>query len=422
MIAKGLADKRYLLLVSLDAVSDNDVSRLLTMPCFGRFCSGGTLVRQVSSVFITNTYPVHTTVVTGCHPNRHGITENTIPSPGDMNPAWYWYAKRIKTPTIYTQAKRHGCKTASIMWPVTAGAKIRYNIPEIFANRRWKNQVAVSLLNGSPLLQLRAVLKFGRKLNGISQPQLDDFSCAAMCDIIKRKKPGLAMIHLTDVDTHKHIHGNRSVHVSDALKRTDARLGMLFSALSEAGVREQCNIVLFGDHSMLDVNESINFNSEFEKKGLLKLDRKGRVASWRAWLKCCGGTAFLYLKNKNNTEALASARDCILEIMGNPRGGVGRFLNEYEMKLSGLGKDCPLGIEAKAGFEFNELIGKHRATHGYSLQQEEYTTFYAAAGSLVNAGMELSGGCLTDIAPLAVKLLDIPGWEMDGSLREGILK
>lgn len=410
------------MIVSLDAVSDKDADHLLTMPHFGGFCSRGTLVRQVSSVFISNTYPVHTTVVTGCHPCRHGITENTRPSPGDMNPDWYWFGKTIKTPSIYSQASRLGFRTASVMWPVTAGADIRYNIPEILSNRRWKSQIAVSMLNGSPLLQLRAVLKFGRALDGMSQPQLDDFSCAAMCDIIKCKKPELAMIHFTDADTHKHKHGIYSAYIPDALARMDARLGMLFSALTEAGIKEQCSIILFGDHAMLDVKKSINFNCTFEKRGLLKLDRKGRIACWRAWLKCCGGTAFLYLKDKNDAEALIKARESILEIMSEPCGGVKRFLDDDELEISGLGKDCPFGIEAENGYEFDELGSNHKATHGYSLKQDGYKTFYAVAGSTINEGMELSGGSVADIAPLALKLLNIPGWEMDGSLREGLIK
>lgn len=464
-MAAKMAKGKYLLILSMDAVSDADVDQFLTMPCFSRLCSSGTLVRQVSSVFVSNTYPAHTSIVTGCHPKRHGVKENTIPSPGNMNPDWYWHAKHIKTPTIYTQAGKYGYTAASVMWPVTARAEIKYNIPEILANRWWKNQVAVSLSNGSPFLQLRAALKYGRGLQGSLQPRLDDFSCAAMCDIIKRKKPNLAMIHFTDIDTHKHKYGIHSNQVSDALERTDKRLGMLFSALSEAGIEEQCSIILLGDHGMLDVEKSVNFNKEFEKKGLLKLDKKGRITSWRAWLKCCGGTAFLYLKDKNDIWAAGTARECIREAMsaaGTASGciqenisttgtardcireamsttgagsaftkeamsttgagkGVRRFLDGDELELSGLGSDCPFGVEAEAGYEFNEFGSSHMANHGYSMKQEGYETFYAAAGNVINKGIVLSGGSILDIAPLALKLLDLPGWEMDGILKEGML-
>ncbi len=422
MVQKNSRSKKYLLLVSLDAVSDNDIDKLLKMPNFSQFCTKGTLVREVSSIFISNTYPVHTTIVTGCHPNRHGIIENMVSLPSRNNPDWHWYDKKIRVPTLYSQAKKSGLKAASIMWPVTAGAEIRYNIPEIFANRWWTNQLGVSLVNGSPLLQLGAIVKFVRHLSKELQPQLDNFSCTTMCDIIKRKKPELAMLHLTDVDYHKHKYGISTAEASNALERMDKRLGILLTAVEEAGISGQTSIILFGDHSMLDVNKTINFDAEFERMGLLKLDNHRRITSWRAWLKGCGGTAFLYLKDKNDTEALAISKEYIEKELNNPSGSIKRFLSQHEMEISGLAKECPFGFEAKEGFEFYKLSSKHKAAHGYSLEQENYKTFYAAAGNMIKLGIRLSGGCLTDIAPLAVHLLGIPSWDMDGSLMEGILR
>lgn len=421
MVHKNSCNKKYLLLVSLDAVSDTDVDKLLKMPNFSQFCNNGTLIREVNSIFISNTYPVHTTIVTGCHPNRHGIIENTVSLPGCNNPDWYWYDKKIKVPTLYSQAKKSGLKTASIMWPVTAGAKITYNIPEIFANRWWKNQIGVSLVNGSPLLQLGAIIKFVRHISMELQPQLDNFSCAVMCDIIKRKKPELAMLHLTDVDYHKHKYGISTAEVSNALERMDERLGILLSAIKAAGLADQYSVILFGDHSMLDINKTINFDAEFERMGLLKFDNHNRIISWRAWIKGCGGTAFLYLKDKNDIEALAISKEYIEKELNNPSGSIKRFLTEDEMSISGMANECPIGIEAKEGFEFYKLSSKHKAAHGYSLEQENYKTFYAAAGGIINQSTTLSGGCLTDIAPLAARLLGIPSWVMDGSLMEGIL-
>ncbi len=422
MARASINNKKYLLLVSLDAVSDKDADRLLTMPNFSRFCSNGTLVREVSSVFISNTYPVHTSVITGCHPNRHGITENTVPLPNRSNPDWYWYDKKIEVPTLYSQIKKYGLRTASIMWPVTAGAEITYNIPEIFANRWWKNQFGVSLVNGSPLLQIGAVIKYARHIGSELQPQLDNFSCASMCDIIKRKKPELAMLHLTDVDYQKHKYGITAAEVSDALERMDKRLGKLLFSIEKAGIGEQTSIILFGDHSMLDVNKTINFDSEFQKMGLLRLDSKGLIIGWRAWLKGCGGTAFLYLKDRNDIEALSISKEYIEHELTNPSGSIKRFLTEDEMSISGMGKVCPIGIEAKEGFEFYRLSSRHKAAHGYSLEQENYKTFYTVAGSMINKNIILSDGCLTDIAPLAIDLLGIPPWDMDGRLKEGILR
>ncbi len=66
-------------------------------------------------------------------------------------------------------------KVAAFLWPVTANSKIQYNVPEIFPNRFWQNQLIVSFLNGSPLFQYEINKKFGYIRNGISHPELDDF-------------------------------------------------------------------------------------------------------------------------------------------------------------------------------------------------------------------------------------------------------
>ena len=58
----------HLLMVSFDAVGSQDIDLLLTLPNFSPLCRRGTLVRDVSSVFVSNTYPTHTTIQTGDGP------------------------------------------------------------------------------------------------------------------------------------------------------------------------------------------------------------------------------------------------------------------------------------------------------------------------------------------------------------------
>ncbi len=50
-----------LLLISLDGMSDADIAILRNMPNFQRLFM---LVNNVDSVFLTNTYSVHTSVIT----------------------------------------------------------------------------------------------------------------------------------------------------------------------------------------------------------------------------------------------------------------------------------------------------------------------------------------------------------------------
>lgn len=70
---------------------------------------------------------------------------------------------------------------------MTAKAKIDYHMPEIFANRPWHHQIAVSFMNGSKRYQLEMNNKFGHLRKGIAQPELDDFVTASTVHTIQTK-------------------------------------------------------------------------------------------------------------------------------------------------------------------------------------------------------------------------------------------
>lgn len=415
--------KQRLLLVSFDAVGEGDVDRLLSLPHFGALAGAGCLVRGVQSSFISNTYPAHTSIVTGCHPKHHGVTENTYPVPGDNNPDWRWYEKVIRRPTLFQKAAAAGLTCAAVLWPVTAGSRsIRYNVPEIFANRWWKNQALVSLTGGSPLLQLRGVLKYGREMKGVSQPQLDHFALLMMEDIILRKRPDVMALHLTDADSHKHLYGAHSTEAQHAVERLDARLGVLLAALEKAGIREETAVVVLGDHYQKDISFEWDPNDLLLEKGLQQRDKNGRLTCWRAWVKCAGGTAYLHLKDPADTQAAQAVRGLFQAMIDEGTGPVARFLTDEEMDLSGFAPECPLGIEAADGTAFaHEGMGfPHRGQHGYSLRQPEYTTFYLVQAPGVAPEKTVYGGSILDIAPLCFSLLGLPEENTDGHIHTGL--
>jgi predicted AlkP superfamily pyrophosphatase or phosphodiesterase len=151
----------YLIVISFDCLSSLDLPFLWQLPHFQELLNGGAHCPAVETIYPSVTYPCHATIVTGNFPNRHGVINNTLLQPGNPSPDWYWHRHHIKGTTLYDEAKKAGMKTAALMWPVTAKAGIDNNMPEIFANRRWHHQIAVSLRNGSPLYHLDMNKRFG---------------------------------------------------------------------------------------------------------------------------------------------------------------------------------------------------------------------------------------------------------------------
>lgn len=394
---------RRLLIISLDAVSSGDASLLCRMPSFASLVRRGTLVTNVSSVFISNTYPAHASIVTGLHPHGHGVIENLMYQPDRERPDWRWERSHIRSKTLFDEAKRAGLSTCSIFWPVTAGADITWNMPEVFKVRRWQSQLLTSLRHGSKLFQLSMLLRHGRRLFPIGQPALDNFATAAVCDVLRRKRPGLTLLHLTDFDTAQHRYGPGSPEAMEALDRHEIRLTRLLDALKESGGQENTDIIVLGDHACRPVERTVDLN-----EGMKRFEGKAGFLQ-------AGGCAFLRIEDRSDRALVKAAAAEVERLLSDPSGGVGRLLTREEMGIGGFSGEYVCGLEAADGVCFGS--GEKLGQHGYALTHPNYTTFYLAVGRGIEAGVTLGGGCITDICPLAANMLGLPLWEMDGRLQ-----
>ncbi len=197
----------YCIVLSLDAVGSRDFEFLKKQPNIKELLQQASYSEEVMSVYPSITYPAHTSIVTGHFPNAHGIINNTKLQPFIKKPDWYWIRKAVQKKTLYEEAEKNGIRTAALLWPVTGGAHISWNLPEILPNRPWQNQVSVLIKNGTIHYELDLNKKFGYLREGIKQPQLDNFVHASMLYTMQKYHPGLMLAHLTDVDTNRHFFG-----------------------------------------------------------------------------------------------------------------------------------------------------------------------------------------------------------------------
>ena len=178
----------YCIVISYDAFSKDNFESACKQPNLAKLLANGAATDLVKSVYPTLTYVIHSTYVTGAYPNKHGVFHNNPFQPfvpeNDQN--WHWFREDIKLPTVYEAARKKGLKTAGLLWPVSGKAAIDYNIPEIKAIKN-ENQALKILKSGSKLFTLSMEMKYGKVRNGISQPELDDFTTLCAVDAIKNK-------------------------------------------------------------------------------------------------------------------------------------------------------------------------------------------------------------------------------------------
>ncbi|MCL2181102.1 MAG: alkaline phosphatase family protein [Treponema sp.] len=382
-----------MLIISYDAIGDKQFDRLLQYPVFNAFAKQCAVFRDVSTIFISNTYPVHTSVATGVLPCEHGITSNAeaFPSPNQL---WNFDEALIRVKTIWQLASKKGIKTAAVLWPVTGFSKsINYNIPEVRA-MPGKSQLLTSLKAGSPFLQFKMYLRHRSLLNGIKQPNLDFFSTACMVDILREKKPGLSLVHLTAYDFICHDNGLDSAALDAAYDAMDKNLAALLAAA------DGDDIVLFSDHSQININKVIDPNSALAGMGLINQTDNGYLPGENnCFAECGGGSAFFHAGKLTN--------DKINEIrsMFSSSEGFRRFLTNDELRETGR-ENAAFGFCAKAGFCYEIFGTKKKGNHGYPLDMPDYKVFYMTRGCGQKPGIN-HGGSLLDIAPLVIRHLGL---------------
>ncbi|WP_225229601.1 alkaline phosphatase family protein [Sporosarcina quadrami] len=427
----------HLIVISFDCLSSKDMPIVRELPNFKKLLDGAAVCENVKPIYPSVTYPCHTSIITGNYPNRHRIVRNTLIQPGKESPDWYWQRKYIQGTTLYDEAKKQNMKTGALLWPVTARAKIDYHIPEIFANRPWHSQVAVSLLNGSFFYTLEMNRRFGNMRKGIKQPWLDDFVTAVATHTIRTKKPDLMLIHLVDIDYQRHEHGFAGEESLSALRRQDKRLGKILQAIDESGNAEETTIIALGDHSALDVTHAINMNVYLQESGLIQTDRNGKVKNWKVYCKSNDGSAYLYVKDENDKPSTERLGALLHSLMQNPDNGLEKVVRGSEAAQMGADGEAAFMLEAREGFYFTEDMnvqplveikpcditsGKYcQAVHGYSPSKIDYRTVFIAKGKGIVPNVTIESMSLVDEGPTFARLLGLNLGETDGRILDEII-
>ncbi len=421
---------RRMIVISLDAVGECDLEDMKQMPNFREFFEKAALCSHVESVYPSLTYPAHASIVTGCWPKTHGVVNNLRFQPWRKKPDWFWQRRFINGHTIYEEAEKKGMKTAAFLWPVTGGAKIRWNLPEVWANHVWQNQIMVSFVNGSPLFQVDLYKRFGHLMKGFCQPDLDNFVQSCFLYSMKKYEPDLSLVHWTDVDNHRHDYGVNSKEAKEALLRHDRRLGELFAMLKEMGWEKDTDLVLLGDHYQMDTSQIAYPNYYFKKAGWLISDGS-RIRTWQVICRESGGSCSIYVKNKKQ---LPKVRRFLETWKMRKDSPIKEIFDKEEAISMGADPDAAFVLEAKEGWYFQDGTARpfesadrkkepshHLGNHGFHPNRRGYQTFFAGAGPDFLPGARVDSMRLIDEGPTLARILGVELKGAEGRAVENLL-
>jgi len=222
------------ILISLDGFRADFLYRNLT-PTLNAFVAEGVSPRYMLPSFPSVTFPNHYTLVTGLHPESHGVVGNSFwdASLGEeffytdparsMQPKWWSGGE-----PLWVTAERQNVKTAIHMWP---GSEAHIQLEPSYLDK----------FNGSELLSR----KVDRILQFLDMPGPEDMEIEEA-----QTRPQLIAAYVPNVDSDGHKYGPNSTEIRETISKADDMLHQLFVGIDERNLSHIVNIVVVSDHGM----------------------------------------------------------------------------------------------------------------------------------------------------------------------------
>lgn len=377
-----------------------------TTPNFDRIKREGVWSRHLVPAFPTLSMTNHTTFITGCWPEHHGIMSNVFIDPkrgryddnADPDDADW----RTGCETIWQAAERQGVHAAVFnfvdRWSGTHGKQASIVNPEV----PWEKRDSDETVLARGLAELRD--------NGPGHPRL-------------------IALYFPIPDDIAHYAGTTAPKTEEAVRRCDAIVGRLMAAIKALPPGREGTLVVGTDHGMMDVGPLINVG-----RLMTMYDIQADQASE-------AGMALLYLHKGESAERVAHALSgygyafdvyrkghypAFAHLGDGPRAGdimlvakppywfVGPEMMPWWGKLLGVTEFWPV--------TFKPFVGGLKADHGYAPSIVQMHGIFYAWGAGVARGRELPRIDMIDVHPTVMALLGLkPGVPVDGRVDAAVL-
>lgn len=404
-------DAPRVILISIDGLMPSaylDPALAARTPTLRALAAEGVWAEGLVGVLPTVTYPSHTTLITGVPPARHGIYDNQIFDPeARSNGAWYWYADAIRVPTLPMAARARGLRAAAVTWPVTIGMDLDAVAPEYIGS---KHEESLSMLR--VLSQPRDLIRSAEAARGrpFSWPQNDRDRTDLALHMLKTHDPHVLLLHLIELDSAQHTFGPGSSESLDTLARIDALVGEVRGAVRAAGRADRTTIAVVSDHGFLPVRHMVQPNAAFKQAGLLTVNERGTVASWRAYYHASGGAGFVYVKDAADRARVGTLLD---ELAANPANGIRAVWNAAQLAERGAHPDAAFGLDVVDGFYSgggHDVLVKPASSkggHGFAPERPALHASFVMAGAAVQRRGSVGTITMTQVAPTLAAILDV---------------
>lgn len=423
--------KKRLIVLSIDAMIEEDLKYLQELPHFRRILDDASVVKKMDSTYPTLTHSIHTSILTGCYPGHHGVINNELFMPGVPKAPWYEESSLCKAKTLPEEAKAYGYRTAYIYWPVTLHADVPWVLHRAF--------IHTPVENAEQNVEERSTPGLYKRLQKVLAPtwkmphyEGGDMFCALATEaLIREDQPDIIYIHMVMIDGLRHANGVYSPKIKQGFEFLDGCVAHILSALDDTGLYDQTIFCITSDHGQIDISRSVSLNRFFADHGLCEIDEKGNLLSWKAYAHSCALSAQVYIKDHD----LEVCRQ-VWELLNENREllGIGDLLTAEEMReryhswgdfdfmvetdgdtAFGYDLTCPLVVKTD-----NADYRTSVASHGHMPEKGPQPCFIVR-NPFTHRHVVLENGRVIDQAPTLARMLDFRMTECDGKPMEELL-
>ncbi len=394
-----------------------------------KLVEAGASADAVESIYPSTTYPAHATLVTGVHPRVHGVYSHLASrDPTERARPWHWFASALRVPALWDAARAAGLKTAAISWPVSAGAAIDYNIPEIWdpagpdphqdlqtAGRHSTPGLFEEVLKALELV-LAEASRAGTRPDGqamtrpyISNVTLDRLRSQAAIHLWQCYRPDLLLVHFVHYDAAAHDYGPLSPEALAALEQTDEEIGRIQEALGD----ESVTLIVLSDHGFVPVEREVSPQIILADEGLFGWNADGTARLARLGAIHAGGSFAVYWLEPPTAEDKHALERALRRIQDT--GAVAEVLDRARLEALGADPDAEFILDAASGFYFSDRFEgppiqasrEDHGTHGHLPSRRGLEASFVARGAGITPGKDLGRIRLTQIAPTLARQLGL---------------
>lgn len=249
---------RPLILISIDGFRW-DYLQKFNPPVLKQLADAGVRAKRLTPSFPSLTFPNHYTIITGLHPEHHGIVANTFYDPAlrekfnfkthetSVDPRWWTGGE-----PVWITAEKQGVRSACFFWPGSEAEN--HGTRPSFHKAFDKSLTCVERVSG----------------------------VLAWLDLPPEQRPRFCTLYFDVVDTKGHLHGPDAPETGAAVLEVDEAIGRLLAGLAQRGLREQTDLVIVSDHGMEPVSpDRVILLDDYVDLGTVDIDFTGANAGLR---------------------------------------------------------------------------------------------------------------------------------------------